>query len=353
MLYAPRALPPLPPDVSQDPGPYAAWVRGPRGAAGTGRAARPGDRICAWSWPWPTTTRRPSAARSRASAASAAAGGRSPWSRAEDRLAELRALVRSSTWRSGNRRRVRVLRGRRPGRDCDLLEIGIEASPGVAAGPDLPGRRLGARHGRPAERGAHAGERGLCRRGRGAGRRHRRGASVEARLLARVPPRRAPTSAVPSPWGPTVADHLPRLVASDTAALEHECALAATEIADDRDPHPEVLCHRSAGRATASAPPPSTTSQRRSAAAMTTSVVVGRPAPRRIALCGPAKTDVPVSILIPFRDEPRLLRTCVDSIAATTGMHTTSSSCSSTTGPPTPRPSPWWTGWPTARTYGC
>ena len=31
--------------------------------------------------------------------------------------------------------------------------------------------------------------------------------------------------------------------------------------------------------------------------------------------------EVPVSILIPFRDEPRLLRTCVDSIAATTGSH--------------------------------
>ena len=27
VLYAPRALPPLPPDVSQDPGPYAAWAR--------------------------------------------------------------------------------------------------------------------------------------------------------------------------------------------------------------------------------------------------------------------------------------------------------------------------------------
>ncbi len=35
----------------------------------------------------------------------------------------------------------------------------------------------------------------------------------------------------------------------------------------------------------------------------------------------PDRTDVPVSILIPFRDEPRLLRTCVDSIAATTGPH--------------------------------
>ena len=32
--------------------------------------------------------------------------------------------------------------------------------------------------------------------------------------------------------------------------------------------------------------------------------------------------DVPVSILIPFRDEPRLLRTCVDSLAATTSTHT-------------------------------
>ena len=41
----------------------------------------------------------------------------------------------------------------------------------------------------------------------------------------------------PLAMGADVADHLPRLVAADTAALEHECALAATEIADGR-PHP-------------------------------------------------------------------------------------------------------------------
>ena len=42
-----------------------------------------------------------------------------------------------------------------------------------------------------------------------------------------------------------MADHLPRLVACDTAALEHECALAATEIAEDVIHIAEVLCHRS------------------------------------------------------------------------------------------------------------
>ena len=66
----------------------------------------------------------------------------------------------------------------------------------------------------------------------------------------------------------------------------------------------------------------STTSRRRSGAGTTTPSVVVGPAPGRLPHRAARQTEVPVSILIPFRDEPRLLRTCVDSIAATTGMHT-------------------------------
>jgi GT2 family glycosyltransferase len=49
--------------------------------------------------------------------------------------------------------------------------------------------------------------------------------------------------------------------------------------------------------------------------------VVAGPGAGRYRIVRPARTGVPVSIVIPFRDEPRLLRTCVDSITATTGMH--------------------------------
>ena len=43
------------------------------------------------------------------------------------------------------------------------------------------------------------------------------------------------------------------------------------------------------------------------------------------------------SIVIPFRDQPRFLRTCVDSVARHDTRTSTSSSCSSTTGRPIPR----------------
>ncbi len=47
------------------------------------------------------------------------------------------------------------------------------------------------------------------------------------------------------------------------------------------------------------------------------------PGPGTFRILRPARTGTHVSILIPFRDEPRLLRTCMDSIAATTaGRHT-------------------------------
>jgi GT2 family glycosyltransferase len=42
------------------------------------------------------------------------------------------------------------------------------------------------------------------------------------------------------------------------------------------------------------------------------------PAPGGYRIARPMKIGIPVSILIPFRNEPRLLRTCVDSIASTT-----------------------------------
>jgi len=122
--------------------------------------------------------------------------------------------------------------------------------------------------------------------------------------------------------GALVADHLPPLVASDARALEHECALAATEAADAVVHIPEVLCHRS----THDAVPGDATSFPHIEAALRrredVATVESGMAPGSRRLVRPDRTDVPVSILIPFRDEPRLLRTCVESIAATTSSHT-------------------------------
>ena len=84
---------------------------------------------------------------------------------------------------------------------------------------------------------------------------------------------------------------------------------------------PEVLCHRSDGDArrvrTRIRPPRC----RRRSARRDDGAGRGRSVPGTYRIVRSAPTDVPVSILIPFRDEPRLLRTCVDSIAATTGKH--------------------------------
>src|SRR5205807_6081021 len=48
----------------------------------------------------------------------------------------------------------------------------------------------------------------------------------------------------PFAMGQEVADQLPAFVAGDASALEHECALAACEIASSVEHIPEVLCHR-------------------------------------------------------------------------------------------------------------
>ena len=76
----------------------------------------------------------------------------------------------------------RTRRRVRPPRDRD------RGGPGAPAGLALPGRRLGARCGRPAERRPHARRRRLRGRGRAWRRRSVDGPPVQARLLTRVPP---------------------------------------------------------------------------------------------------------------------------------------------------------------------
>lgn len=97
--------------------------------------------------------------------------------------------------------------------------------------------------------------------------------------------------------------------------------MAATEVADTVVHIPEVLCHR-----TDDAAPNDAKSfqhieealRRRGDAA---TVETGA-APGTYRIVRPARSDIPTSIVIPFRDEPRLLRTCVDSIVDTTSRHT-------------------------------
>ena len=125
----------------------------------------------------------------------------------------------------------------------------------------------------------------------------------------------------PLAMGAVVADHLPRLVATGLAALEHECALAATEAADTVIHLSEVLCHRPGATSGPAGPTPMRPPAGGASPPSGGRGVVAGPGAGRYRIVRPAQTGVPVSIVIPFRDEPRLLRTCVDSVTATTGMH--------------------------------
>jgi GT2 family glycosyltransferase len=247
-----------------------------------------------------------------------------PWSLTlvspEDRLDELGAVVRSST-SLRHRRRVRLLPVPGPGSERDLLEIGIGASPGSPRALIFPGDvwapdTVALLDAALTPAGVvYADEDEVLADG----------SNVAPRLKPDFSPEFLLSSAYvgrPFAMGAAVGDDLPRLVASGGAALEHEYALVATEIADVVIHIPEVLCHRSA-RAGDGVDPTSVhhVQEALRRGHNDASVVVG-PAPRGYRIARPAKTEVPVSILIPLRDEPRLLRTCVDSIAATTGMHT-------------------------------
>jgi O-antigen biosynthesis protein len=317
VLYAPRALPPLPPDVSQDPGPYAAWARDrEEQRARTGGASR-GTNLCLVMAVADADT---AAVHRTLQSVRRQRGG---WSltvvTTENRLPEIRRLVHAAM-ALRDRRRIRVLGAGGPGAECELLGIGLEASRGLPRALLFPGDVW------PPDAAAllstsltptsvvYADEDVVTADG----------AWRAPRLKPDFSPEFLLTSAYigrPLAMGADVADHLPRLVACDTSALEHECALAATEIAEDVTHIAEVLCHRSEGR-----PDNGTTSVRHIEEALRRRGDDGRvdsgsaSVPIRIVRSDP--TSVPVSILIPFRDEPRLLRTCVDSLAATTGTHT-------------------------------
>ena len=223
------------PTSRQDPGPYAAWVARPRGAAATReQRRRPGDRICAWSCPSPTSTRRPvrrtlqslrrQTSRRWSLTVVADRGPRCPRSgRSCVRTRRSATVGGSGSWVP-----------RRAARPRDLLETGIEASRGSPRALIFPGDAWAPDAVALLSAALGPDGRGLRRRGRGSGRWHLRRATVEARLLARIPPLHAPTSAAPSPSAPRWRTASRGSWRSGTAALEHECALAAHRVGGRR-----------------------------------------------------------------------------------------------------------------------
>jgi O-antigen biosynthesis protein len=116
--------------------------------------------------------------------------------------------------------------------------------------------------------------------------------------------------------GSEIAAHLV-VTGRDQAVLEHDLALQACELADDVVHLSEVLCHR-----LLDAPPPSSDcshvaaalERRGEAAEVAPGPLQGTYRVRRRP-----QGEFTTSIIIPFRDEPRFLRTCIESIEATRG----------------------------------
>ena len=317
MLYAPRALPPLLPDVSQDPGPYAAWARD-----------REEERVRAVQSSRRTDLRLvmpvahidPDAIRCTLQSVGRQRGG---WSLSvvtcENQFPEIRRLVHSTT-ALRDRRHVRVLAAKGPCSPRELLGLGIEAGrglprallfPGDAWAPDAVALLSAAL---TPTNVVYADEDEQLADGTWASPRFKPDFSPEFLLSGAYVGR-------PLALGAVVADNLPDLMADDAFALEHECALAATEAADAVIHIPEVLCHRSAGSTVAAAARSTSHIEKALSRRENEGVVISGSTPGEYRIVRPAHPDVPVSILIPFRDEPRLLRTCVDSIAATTSAH--------------------------------
>ncbi len=105
----------------------------------------------------------------------------------------------------------------------------------------------------------------------------------------------------------------------DLALAEHDLALRSCELADEVVHLPEVLCHRLVA-------PPDTPSpgghdvrhveaavQRRGEAAE----VLPGPAKGTYRIRRRSSGEPTATVIVPFRDEPRLLRTCIESIDAT------------------------------------
>jgi O-antigen biosynthesis protein len=317
VLFAPRELPPLPPDVGHQ-GVYSDWVR-LREEERRRTTPRTIETNLALVMVLGDAPPEAVGRTLRSLGAQTSSGWSLTVVSAGPLLREIATVLRSCVSRR-DRRRVRTVVGPGGAGPADLLPLGMAAHdnnpvalifPGDVWAPDATAA-LGAAL--PATGVVYADEDRLMMDG--------------THQMPRLKPDFSPDFLLSSSYigrplaiGSVLVRNIPDFDASDNEALEHALALYACEVAEKVIHLPEVLCHRSGDDASSPGMDSLRSVQdvlhRRGDPA---SVVAGvTPGTFRVRRHAPAETST--SILIPFRDEPQLLRTCVDSVLATTSDH--------------------------------
>ncbi len=304
MLFAPRELPPLPPDVSQDSHAFAAWVQR-REAERASRAPRAGRS--------PLVLVMPVGDAPAASVARSLRGLRAQTTprwlltlvATGPRQAELEPHVRSSLpWRARRRLRWVLVAPGTP--QPELLRQGLRSQaeepaallfPGDVWAPDAVAL-LG---GTVTPEGVVYADEDTQRED---------GTPEMPRLKPDYSPdflRSTGYVGRPLAIGSALLRDVGPYAAIDPPFLEHECALDVCGRAASVIHLPEVLCHRESSA---------------DVTGRDLMVEAEHPSTRRddtVSVSAASPPPPSVSILVPFRDEPQLLRVCVDSVTATTG----------------------------------
>ncbi len=317
MLFAPRDLPQLAPDVGHEQGAYSDWVR-LREDERRRTAARPKDSSLALVMVLGAAPPTALSGTLRSLGAQTSARWSLTVVSAEPLLEKMGTVMHSCLSRR-HRRRIRAVVGPKGAGPAELLSLGMAGHsdtpvalifPGDVWAPDATARL-----------GAALTPRGVVY-------------ADEDRLvtdgsygMARLKPDFSPDFLLSSAYigrpfaiGSELVRDFPHFDVPDGGALEHACALYACEVADTVTHLSEVLCHRSGddrGTSAYSPLPVEDALRRRGDSA---AVAVG-PVPGTFRVRRHSPAEASTSILIPFRDEPQLLRTCVDSVMATTKDH--------------------------------
>jgi hypothetical protein len=319
VLFAHRVLPALRPDVAQDPGPYSEWVQRQeerRPYQFTLRSdAEPLQLVMVITGEPPSVTVRTLHALQQQTTSRWALTVvlRSSWQTAFTALLAVSGLQRTS-------QRVRVECVGDDSTPDQMLRLGVAANggahlsllfPGDVWAPDAVAQLISSLSARTV---VYADEDSVGPEGE----------PVEPRLKPAYSPEFLLTSSYtgrPLAIGSGLALQLTASTNS-LADLEHDLALRACEAADEVIHLPHVLCHRLLVESAEPAEPQThevahvaaALQRRGQPAAVTPGPTVGTYRVRRLT-----SEAYSTSIIIPFRDQPQFMRTCIESIDATRG----------------------------------